>query len=219
MPRRLLQCVTLVLAATLWSHCGQVPGDGSSGSPAGSSSSSGLITGEPLNGSGQMLVGGSRLKVQYVLGADGSKQLLGFRDTQLNFGCSFYPITGGGVACIPIASVLGSPFYNLFPRSAWALYYLDSACTQPVAGALPGTAMDFIVDIDVSVVLAGTYLVLGVFRAEQVAVASDGGMIAVYTKLTGTCAQTALPASYVLFGRGQEVPLASLAQGQVNVEP
>ena len=217
-----------VLLTTLLARCSQVPGDGlpgdsssSSSGGGGTSSGGGPITGEPLNGTGQTLVGGSRLKVQYILGADGSKQLVGFRDTVMNFGCSFYPAVGGGAVCVPVNGG-GSLFTNLFPRTSYAFYALDSACMDLVAVASPGpsAALEYLLDVDIAGALAGgTYAVRGLYRAQPLTVTTDGGTLTLYSALSGTCTATALPANYTVFRRGEEVPLSSLAQGQPMVEP
>ena len=221
MRTRLLHTFTLIAAVSLLAHCGQVPSEDASDSsmPSSSSSSSGAATGAPLNGAGQALVGGTRLKVQYVLGEDGSKQIVGFRDTALNFGCTFYPIAGGGAACMPVQGLPGSAFAALFPKSMFGVYHLDSDCTQPAAASPPGSPMDYVIAVDTSAYFEGRYEVTGVFHTQQAAVSSDGGTITIYATFSGTCSPTVLPASYVVYARGQEVPLSSLAQGQINVEP
>lgn len=217
-----------VLLTTLLARCSQVPGDGLPGDSTSSSSGGGTtssgggpITGEPLNGTGQTLVGGSRLKVQYIQGGDGSRQLVGFRDTVLNFGCSFYPTEGGGAACLPVNGG-GSAFNNLFPHTSYAFYALDSACTDLVAALAPGPApaVEYLLDVDIRGALAsGTYVARGLYRAQPASVTADGGSLNVYSTLTGNCSPTVLPANYQLFRRGEEIPLSSLAQGQPMVEP
>jgi hypothetical protein len=74
---------------------------------------------------------GTRLKIKYYLGADGSKAFKGFYDSQLNVDCYFAKAADGTVRCIPVATA----------TTTTANYYADANCTQPVAlvSQCPGT--------------------------------------------------------------------------------
>ena len=69
---------------------------------------------------------GSRLKVRYYVGSDGSEQAIGFFDTTRNENCNYVLATDGVERCLPTT-------YNYL-----ASYYADSANTQPVFGVLKG---------------------------------------------------------------------------------
>jgi hypothetical protein len=63
---------------------------------------------------------GSRLKARYYAGSDGSKQFIGWHDSQLNADCSFVDYSDGTKRCMP--SVQGSV----------GTYFSDAGCAQPL---------------------------------------------------------------------------------------
>jgi hypothetical protein len=63
---------------------------------------------------------GTRLKARYYVGADGSKQFIGWRDTMRNEDCSFATAEAGMVRCLPAVG-------------AYATFYADAGCSQPLA--------------------------------------------------------------------------------------
>jgi hypothetical protein len=72
--------------------------------------------------------GGSRLKVQYLAGADGSKAFWSFYDTQRKEQCSFAAGGDGVMRCLPTAT------------SYFVGYYADAGCTQALVYANVGCA-------------------------------------------------------------------------------
>jgi hypothetical protein len=62
---------------------------------------------------------GTRLKAKFYGGTDGSKEFIGWHDSQRNEDCSVYPALDGTTRCMPTAVT--------------ASYYADSNCTQPIA--------------------------------------------------------------------------------------
>src|SRR5262245_37576571 len=68
-------------------------------------------------------VSGARLKARTYVGDDGSKEFVGWHDSQLKLNCSFHrtPNEPNGVRCLP--------------TFALPLHFSDSACTQRLAGA------------------------------------------------------------------------------------
>lgn len=107
--------------------CGGSPGPGGSG--GGSGGSSGAAGG---NGSGggigaqldRQALSGTRLKVRYVAGEDGSRQFAGFRDTMRNENCTFALAEDGMTRCLPFDSSL---------TALQEIVYEDSTCNQPAA--------------------------------------------------------------------------------------
>jgi hypothetical protein len=65
---------------------------------------------------------GSRLKAQYVSGADGSKTFIGMYDTQTKHECAYAFAADGMTRCLP--------FGPLVVQST--IYYGDMGCTQPI---------------------------------------------------------------------------------------
>jgi hypothetical protein len=66
---------------------------------------------------------GSRLKIRYYAGSDGSKQFVTWLDSQLNQLCSFQTAADGVVRCLPSDAVGGGRFYA------------DDACTVHLGAA------------------------------------------------------------------------------------
>jgi hypothetical protein len=67
---------------------------------------------------------GTRLKVNYYAGTDGSTQPTGsMHDSMLNVDCYFSKASDGTMRCMPIATA----------TTAYASYYTDAACTHPIA--------------------------------------------------------------------------------------
>jgi hypothetical protein len=115
-------------------------GPDDSTTPSGTSSSpkeSGTIgaivdalTDPVSSASAQTMTSGSRLKAKWYVGADGSKQFLGWHDSQLNTDCDFGVASDGATRCIPA-----------YPAGALvATYFADAACSQPIAYLYPGCA-------------------------------------------------------------------------------
>ena len=77
---------------------------------------------------------GSRLHVRYFVGADGSREFIGFLDTQRNEHCSFtwvgYRAEDGTTRCLPQENL----------ASLSESYFADSSCTQPLTS--PGGALE-----------------------------------------------------------------------------
>ena len=115
---------------------GSAPGsrDGPSGSDDSTTGTVGAIvdalTDPVSSASAQTMTSGSRLKAKWYVGADGSKQFLGWHDSQLNTDCDFEVASDGATRCIPA-----------YPAGALlATYFADAACSQPIAYLYPGCA-------------------------------------------------------------------------------
>jgi hypothetical protein len=67
---------------------------------------------------------GTRLKVRYYVGADGSEQTIGFFDSVRREKCSFAVAADGVVRCLPEVA----PQFSMFTR-----YFSDARCTQELA--------------------------------------------------------------------------------------
>ncbi|MGD0680025.1 MAG: hypothetical protein ABSC94_31970 [Polyangiaceae bacterium] len=66
---------------------------------------------------------GTRLKLQYYAGSDGSKQTAGMFDSQLNVQCYFGKASDGTIRCLP------APSPNTVTASTQN-YFADASCTQ-----------------------------------------------------------------------------------------
>ena len=61
---------------------------------------------------------GTRLRARVYVGADGSKQFIGWRDTELDIDCTFGRAPGGDYRCFPSDAVFNS-----------GTYFTNSGCT------------------------------------------------------------------------------------------
>jgi hypothetical protein len=69
---------------------------------------------------------GTRLKARNFTGEDGSKQFVGWFDSQLNQGCGFQGAADGKIRCLPAAAMMSRGFFA------------DSNCTQALAQSRKG---------------------------------------------------------------------------------
>jgi hypothetical protein len=74
---------------------------------------------------------GTRLKLTYYAGADGSKQAAGLHDSMLNVDCSFETMGDGTLRCAPVYAV----------SALISSYYADAACSQPLALTYAGCSV------------------------------------------------------------------------------
>jgi hypothetical protein len=74
---------------------------------------------------------GSRVKAQWFMGADGSRQFRGWLDTATGEPCTYVMATDGAYRCLPPS----------VPSITWSVVYADDACTQPVLAEFPGNGM------------------------------------------------------------------------------
>ncbi len=101
---------------------GPDPSDGTGEASVASGASSGDSSG-PTTGGAQGLgyENGSRLRARVYVGADGSRQFVGWRDTERQENCAFSTASDGKVRCLPQ------------PVNQAASYFADASCTQPLA--------------------------------------------------------------------------------------
>ncbi|MGH7434680.1 MAG: hypothetical protein ACRENE_03320, partial [Polyangiaceae bacterium] len=144
---------------------------------------------------------GTRLKLRYYAGADGSKSYSSMHDTQLNLDCYFSAASDGTSRCLPTGS------------ATIALFFGDSGCTQPLAytptGCAGGTPT-YGGKTGASCPYATTvYSILGAFSGTA------------YEGSPASCiaASSALLAPYTLYLLGAVVPPSTFVQGTLQTEP
>ena len=114
------------------------PGSGGMTSSGGSIAAAGFATGgsftstggantmmNPVPDANAETKSGTRLKARYYVGADGSKQFVGWRDTMRNEDCGFQKTDDGTLRCLPAPS--------------YVVYYADAGCTQPLGNMVTGS--------------------------------------------------------------------------------
>jgi hypothetical protein len=140
---------------------------------------------------------GTRLKVKYYAGDDGSKAFAGFYDSQRKEDCSFRTAADGVSRCMPTTNAVFSG------------YYADMTCTQPVVVVPAGCSTPtYVLQTDVSCNPVSDLLSVGVsYSGSSIYVLSG-------TTCTGTSG-TGSGAAY--FYLGSEVPPSSFVAGTLQV--
>jgi len=178
--------------------------DGGGGSGDGGSSGGLLdaVTDPVPSASADTNQSGSRLKVKYYAGDDGSKAFVGFFDSQLKADCFFGKAADGVTRCLPGVEAL------------LAGYYADPSCTQPVLLAAPGCAQPtYATKVDTTT--CSTDYTRHVFP-----VASPFSGTSLYSLSGATCSgpsPTSVGALY--FSVGAEIAPTSLVAGTLRTEP
>ncbi|MCA9589930.1 MAG: hypothetical protein KC657_31720 [Myxococcales bacterium] len=142
---------------------------------------------------------GSRLKIRYLEGADGSKQFSAWFDTARNDECTFARHADGSVRCLPLTN----------PPAANAQTYFDSsACTSRLALAQrTPTSPKYGVAYDP--VGARMFHVIGGLHSG-----------AVWSKNGANCTDTStLKATYDFYPVGAEVEAAEFVGATARTEP
>ena len=157
-------------------------------------------------GSNQLAVNqsGSRIKMNVGSTADGAKMFLGWIDTQLNTGCSFYSAADGKTRCLP-AGATGS------------FYFSDAACTMPLITSFAGpnpTPSCPALNIP-PVMYTGTSIPCGGGLRVWQRGASYAGQV--YFQPSSTCAAVTRPAGYSFFST-TEVPATSFVEMTSQVQ-
>jgi hypothetical protein len=176
-------------------------GDGSSSGGDGPSLLDALTDPVP-SASADTNQSGSRLKVKYYAGADGSKAFAGFYDTQLKADCFFGLAADGATRCIPGTTV---PLLG---------YYTDPGCTQPLLATTAGCGQPtYATKTDTTACTTGATV-----HAFSVGAPFSG--TSVYFLSGTTCTGPSPTTSGVAyFSVGGEVTPASLVAGTLQTEP
>jgi hypothetical protein len=204
---------------------------GGSGSGASSGASGGgsggivdALTDPVTEASADPYQSGSRLKANYYAGSDGSKQWIGWHDSQRNEDCGFTKAADGATRCMPAGVAI-------------VAYYADAACTQPLAyvSCYQGTPPRYVGAQYLGVPgapssdgyhlfpLGSTATVTTAYQLVP-STGSDGGACNV-GQFTYTCTQQpATTVSYLqsegtFYSVGAEIPPSAFVQATVQTEP
>ncbi len=151
---------------------------------------------------------GSRLHVRYFVGADGSREFIGFLDTQRNEHCAFtwvgYRAEDGTTRCLPQENL----------ASLSESYFADSSCTQPLPLALwsPGTNCPGPAYIQKPISNQCPVLV----HLYEVGPEFTGSVYAIIGSLG--CRAATLPTGYTIYTVGNEVPASAFVAASEQVE-
>jgi hypothetical protein len=168
---------------------------------------------------------GSRLKANWLVGSDGSRQFQNWHDTQLNMDCLFLTAADGTTRCLPSDQTI-----------TVTNYYADSACSQQLAGATvnacSGPATGFAFYFDASTCTAMTpyryrlYQVQGPFTFQTITLSDGSTTTNLYQKSTtasGTSCVTVPASSYLseenFYFYGAEIPASLFVQATIQTDP
>lgn len=175
--------------------CGSLDGGGT-GTGGGSASPGTGWSG--TSESDRQALSGTRLKVRYVQGTDGSKSFIGFRDTMLNANCSFTFADDGQQHCLPSDVAFVSD------------YFADSGCSQmPLAEAQTGCA---------GLTYATALLQVCPIQQSIYSVTQTATPNPLYYGTPGHCQMLAAPANYVFYAVGAKVSASDFVSGTEMVE-
>jgi len=151
---------------------------------------------------------GTRIRMQYYAGADGSKTFAGTYDSMLKVTCSFATAADGKARCVPFGTGVIDA----------ALVYADAACAQPLGSATKGCSPGAFASAAVaSGPACGSS---GTFHVYPVGSAFTPGTD-VYEKSGTTC--VGVPSSNItqtfdLYQLGSELPSSTFVQGTLQAE-
>ena len=177
-------------------------GGGSSGGATGDGSGGVLdaLTDPVSSASADPNQSGTRLKLKYYAGADGSKLAAGMHDSMLSLDCQFLTMSDGTLRCVPVAG-----------EALIENDYSDAACSKPLGIAIGCTGSAAYVYQESG---------CGVFHIFPVTGAYSG--TSYYSGTPSSCSGpspvSALPAGYGLVTYGAELPPSTFVQATVQTE-
>jgi hypothetical protein len=175
-------------------------------SPSGSKGIVDALTDPVSNAMADGNQSGTRLKLKYYVGADGSKQLFALHDSQLNVDCNFIAAADGVTRCLPGGAFASSLF-------------VDPGCTQLIAewyrSTCPPPYFTSITNGTCGTPTQQRVWALGPAFTGTGAYAMSGQNCIAYP----AAAFTSLQATYNFYTVGAEVPASSFVQGTLQTEP
>jgi hypothetical protein len=193
-------------------------GEGRLGQSNGSSGIAGSGGGSVMDGSGhdgpsifdvlmnpvtnaEANLSGTRLKVNFISGVDGSQVITGMHDSQRNEDCAFTIAADGVLRCLPSGS------YSVG-------VYTDAGCAQPIVGVAKGCTATYAIVAAATSCGAQTHVyTLGpAFTGAKSYALNDDGICVTYPATGITTFETTLD----LYTLGSEVPASSFVQGTLQ---
>lgn len=159
---------------------------------------------------------GTRLKVKYMAGADGSKQSIGLFDATLGVDCAYAYAADAKLRCLPVADSVVDPLFSaVVGLGSYA--FSDAACTMPLTSTVTVAAPKYLIATDSTIALPAGVPV----AATRVFVAGAVYSGAVYSLTPTACAHatTHLPPGSSYYSAGAEVLPPMFVAGTIMVEP
>lgn len=143
---------------------------------------------------------GTRLKARYYVAADGARQFaLGWYDSERNENCAFQRASDGVMRCLPEST------------SAVTSYFLDSACTEAVAGLLTyNCGFEYVLEPTANDCVYG-------LRIRSLAETLQPGVL--HIKSGDSCVETPSPDGYTFRRLGPQVPPTSFVAATEQTDP
>lgn len=146
---------------------------------------------------------GKRLRARNAIGADGSKEFLGWFDKERGENCSFKTAEDGKVRCLPVAHIV--------------LDYSDPDCTKPVVTLPPavdcnGEPPKYVLAMDYSDACTPSGKVFRMGAPTQAMVDP------VYRSQEGGCMPLGNGPMATFYEVGEEVPMADFVQAEMQTE-
>ena len=150
--------------------------------------------------------GGSRLKARILEGTDGSKQFLGFFDSERMENCTFARASDGKQHCMPDVD------------AAQTVYFTDASCTAPLL-VMPMTCATPPKYTSTTLYESTCPTPAGIVRRVYLTQAAFQGMTA-YIGSQGSCSMVTInPNTQKFFTTSSELPPASFAEATEKLAP
>jgi hypothetical protein len=156
---------------------------------------------------------GTRLKANYFVGSDGSKQFQSWHDSQLNLDCNFLTNTVDGTTrCLPVSA------------GSFIGYYTDPQCFQKVVAATTCSPGSYLTVYETGTSTCVPTSVAHVFApGSQYTGATVFVMTTVYSPDAGAnvpaCVSTSAATTLTYYTLGAEVPMSTFVQATIQTDP
>lgn len=136
---------------------------------------------------------GSRLRARVFVGEDGSKQFLGWHDTELDIDCAFARAPNGSYRCFPTDTTFDS-----------GIYFTDSSCN--IEAVIAACEPKYITRVQAG--CDGGTIVSSVGAESPT----------LYLKSGASCISYTAPAGYTAYARGSDINASTFAGASVEVD-
>ncbi len=190
--------------------------DGSEGNSDGSPDMTSLfdaLTDPVFEAKADITTSGTRLKANYFVGTDGSKQFQSWHDSQLNLDCNFLTSTVDGTTrCLPVSA------------GSFIGYYTDPQCSQKLVAATTCSPGLYLTVYETGTSTCVPTSVAHVFApGSQYTGATVFVMTTVYSPDAGAnvpaCVSTSAATTLTYYTLGAEVPMSTFVQATIQTDP
>jgi len=144
---------------------------------------------------------GSRIRAKYYTADDGTKQWIGWFDSERKEDCYFYVAGDGQTRCLPPTGLLAHGYFS------------DAACSLELAPAEPspcGSAQKYIIKQSAQL--------CGLTKTQVFATGAKFSGVKVYYVNGASCQSETIPSGYEFYAFGQEIPPTDFVPAAVTFE-